>query len=76
MFIKAEDCPACWLKQSITTCEAFTLQALGAGRAARYVEGKKADNATSHQVIAGKARSVHLKNMWEECCDAGPWKKP
>lgn len=41
VFIKAEDWQDCWLKQSTTTREAFTLQALGPGRAARCVEGEE-----------------------------------
>lgn len=69
---------ACWLKQSATTGETFTPWALGPPPQSCQVcgRGKRGDNTTARQVIGGEACSVCSQNIWEACCDAGPWKKP
>lgn len=64
LFIKVQDCQACWLKQPTI----FPPRALGPPqlRQSCQVCGrvKRGNNVTPHQVIARKT-SVHMQNIWE-----------
>lgn len=74
--MKVQDCQACWLKQFTTMGEKFPPRTQRSSTyEAQLAEGGGRDNTTPSQVIAGKVCPICLQNIWEECCDAGPWKK-